>query len=233
MVIMVHTHRRLALGTVGGRALRGLAAVTVAAVAAGGCWGHDHCVQVDCDVRWAVLIASSPWSAQGQSHTVYPHFLEKTNSHTHTHTRRHAHMHAHPCMHTHTHMPMCTHAHTHTHTHTHTYTHTQTPYLTPFNTSMLVAPPALPQPVLQSTHLSDHALTIFLHLHLHLGFVHPLQDVALHQCLPSSSVCSFPNPGGSLLLCYVILPSSAWSSSRPLPSPWLPLCASLCPPIVL
>ena len=57
-----------------------------------------------------------------------------------------------------------------------------------------------------------------LHLHhLHLGFVHPLQDVALHQCLPLSSVCCFPNPGGSLLLCYVILPSSAWSSSRPLP----------------
>ena len=72
-----------------------------------------------------------------------------------------------------------------------------------------------------------------LHLHLHLGFVHPLQGVALHQCLPLSSVCCFPNPGGSLLLCYVILPSSAWSSSRPLPSPWLPLCASLCPPIVL
>ena len=70
------------------------------------------------------------------------------------------------------------------------------------------------------------------HLH-HLGFVHPLQDVALHQCLPSSSVCCFPNPGGSLLLCYVILPSSARSSSRPLPSLWLPLCASPCPPIVL
>ena len=67
----------------------------------------------------------------------------------------------------------------------------------------------------------------------HLGFVHPLQDVALHQCLPSSSVCCLPNPGGSLLLCYVILPSSAWSSSQPLPSPWLPLCASPCPPIVL
>ena len=37
--------------------------------------------------------------------------------------------------------------------------------------------------------------------YLHLGFVHPLQDVALHQCLPSLSVCCFPNPGGSLLLC--------------------------------
>ena len=63
--------------------------------------------------------------------------------------------------------------------------------------------------------------------HLHVGFVHPLQDVALHQCLPLSSLCCFPNSGGSLLLCYVILPSSAWSSSRPLPSPWLPLCAVL------
>ena len=26
----------------------------------------------------------------------------------------------------------------------------------------------------------------------HLGFVHPLQDVALHQCLLLSSVCYFP-----------------------------------------
>ena len=25
----------------------------------------------------------------------------------------------------------------------------------------------------------------------HLGLVHPLQDVALHQCLPLSSVCCF------------------------------------------
>ena len=49
-------------------------------------------------------------------------------------------------------------------------------------------------------------------LRLRLGFVHPLQDVALHQCLPLSSVCCVPNPGGSLLLCYVILPSSASSS---------------------
>ena len=44
-----------------------------------------------------------------------------------------------------------------------------------------------------------------------LGFVHPLQDVALYQCLPLSSVCCFPVPGGSLLPCRVILPSSAWS----------------------
>ena len=66
-----------------------------------------------------------------------------------------------------------------------------------------------------------------------LGFVHLLQDVALHQCLQLPSVCCFPNPGGSLLLCYVVLPSSAWSSSRSLPSPWLPLCAAFVPPIVL
>ena len=79
----------------------------------------------------------------------------------------------------------------------------------------------------------DHvSLCLFIFI-LHLDFVHPVQDVALHQCLPLSSVCCFPNPGGSLLLCYVILPSSAWLSSRPLTSPWLPLCASLCPPIVL
>ena len=80
--------------------------------------------------------------------------------------------------------------------------------------------------------ISSHLISSHL-ISSHLGFVHPLQDVALHQCLPSSSVCCLPNPGGSLLLCYVILPSSAWSSSRPLSSPWLPLCASPCPPIVL
>ena len=82
-------------------------------------------------------------------------------------------------------------------------------------------------------HIKYLCRILFYLISSHLGFVHPLQDVSLHQCLPSSSVCCFPNPGGSLLLCYVILPSSAWSSSRPLPSPWLPLCASLCPPIVL
>ena len=70
-------------------------------------------------------------------------------------------------------------------------------------------------------------------LTFHLGFVHPLQDVALHQCLPLSSVCCFPVSGGSLLPCYVVLPSSAWSSSWPLPSPWLPLCAAFGPPTVL
>ena len=66
-----------------------------------------------------------------------------------------------------------------------------------------------------------------------LSFVHPLQDVALHQCLPLSSVCWFPDPGGSLLPCCVVLPSSAWSSSWSLPSPWLLLCAAFGQPIVL
>ena len=49
------------------------------------------------------------------------------------------------------------------------------------------------------------------HPRLSPRFVHPLQDVALHQCLPLSSVCCFPVTGGSLLPCYVILSSSAWS----------------------
>ena len=38
----------------------------------------------------------------------------------------------------------------------------------------------------------------------HLGLVHLLQNVALHQCLPLSSVV-FNVSGGSLFLCYVIL----------------------------
>ena len=44
----------------------------------------------------------------------------------------------------------------------------------------------------------------------HLGFVHPLQDVALHQCLPLSSVCCFPVPGcaGStgMFIFYLVIP---------------------------
>ena len=73
---------------------------------------------------------------------------------------------------------------------------------------------------------------LWVRLCLCLGFVNPLQDVALHQYLPLSSVCCFPNPVGSFLLCYVVLPSSAWSSSWSLPSPWLPLCAAFGTPIV-
>ena len=46
----------------------------------------------------------------------------------------------------------------------------------------------------------------------HLGFVHPLLGVALHQCPPLPSVCCFPVPGGSLLPCYFVLPSPTWSS---------------------
>ena len=55
------------------------------------------------------------------------------------------------------------------------------------------------------------------------------------ECGPPSmpSVCCFPVPGGSLLPCYVVLPSSTWPSPRSLPSPWLPLCAAFSPPIVL
>ena len=80
---------------------------------------------------------------------------------------------------------------------------------------------------------SVFTIPLMSHLRLRLGFVHPLQDVALQQCLPLSSVCCFPNPGGCLLLCYVVLPSSALSSSCSLPSPWLPLCTAFGPPIVL
>ena len=54
----------------------------------------------------------------------------------------------------------------------------------------------------------------------HLGFVHSLQDVAFHQCLLLSSVWFFPVPDGSLFPWNVVLPSSAWSSSWSLPSPW-------------
>ena len=45
-----------------------------------------------------------------------------------------------------------------------------------------------------------------------------MQDVALNQSLPLY-VCCFPVPGGSVLLCYVVLPSSTWSSPLSLPSP--------------
>ena len=38
----------------------------------------------------------------------------------------------------------------------------------------------------------------FFTFHFLLGFVHPLQDVALHQCLPLSSVCCFPVSSGPL-----------------------------------
>ena len=78
-----------------------------------------------------------------------------------------------------------------------------------------------------------YELRLSLFLRLRLVFVHPLQDITLHQCLLLSSVCCLPNPGGSLLLCYVVLPSSAWSSPWSLPSPWLPLCAAFGPPVVL
>ena len=43
----------------------------------------------------------------------------------------------------------------------------------------------------------------------HLGFVHPLQVVALHQILPLSSVYCFPVPGGPLLVFFFF----AWPSS--------------------
>lgn len=53
---MVETHRGLALGAVGGGALRGLAAVAVTAGAAGGGGRHDHCVQGHCHTQRAEVI---------------------------------------------------------------------------------------------------------------------------------------------------------------------------------
>ena len=51
--------------------------------------------------------------------------------------------------------------------------------------------------------------------------------------MPCTVFClCFHVPAGSLLLCYVILPSSAWSPSWFLPSPWLPLCAAFGPSVV-
>ena len=82
-------------------------------------------------------------------------------------------------------------------------------------------------------HLQFWPLFLLLKFTFHLGFVQPLQDVALHQCLPLSSFCCFPVSDGSLPPCYVILPSSTWSSPWSLPSPWLPLWAAFGPPIVL
>ena len=53
-------------------------------------------------------------------------------------------------------------------------------------------PPFSPRLVVSLNGLDTSALR------LRLRFVHPLQDVALHQCLPLSSVCCLPNPGDSL-----------------------------------
>ena len=70
-------------------------------------------------------------------------------------------------------------------------------------------------------HISEPSTfnSFWIVLVLVLGFVQPLQDVALQQCLPLSSVSCVPVSGSSLLPCYVALPSSAWSSSWSLPSP--------------
>ena len=79
----------------------------------------------------------------------------------------------------------------------------------------------------------------------YLGFVHPLQAVALHQCLPLSSVCCFPVPGGSPpplppppLTPFLVMSSCHLLLGRPvglfpLPSPWLQLCAAFGSPTVL
>ena len=68
---------------------------------------------------------------------------------------------------------------------------------------------------------------------LHEGLVHPLKDATLHQSPPLPSVQCCPAPGSSFLLCNVILPPPAWSSSGSFPSPGLPFCAPLGPSSVL
>ena len=54
--------------------------------------------------------------------------------------------------------------------------------------------------------------------------IHPVQDAALHQCPPLSSIQCCPAPGSSPLLCHVILSPSACLSSASVPSCGLPLC---------
>ena len=75
--------------------------------------------------------------------------------------------------------------------------------------------------------------TLSFAFHFNLAFVHPLQDVALHQCLHCLLSVAFLFQVIFPFLCYVVLPSSAWSSPSSLPSPWLTLCAAFGPPIVL
>ena len=71
----------------------------------------------------------------------------------------------------------------------------------------------------------------YFHFRIHSGFVHPLQDVALHQFLPLSFVQWCPAPGNTLFAYNIILPPFARSSSGSVPFPGLLLCALLCPSV--
>ena len=52
----------------------------------------------------------------------------------------------------------------------------------PLNAIIIIIISLSVRPALQKD-IIDSSLRFSIHLHLHLGFVHPLQDVALHQCL--------------------------------------------------
>ena len=64
--------------------------------------------------------------------------------------------------------------------------------------------------------------TAMQYFHL-LPWLYPSTEGCSPPSIPSIVFClSFPVPGGPFLLCYVVLPSSAWSSPWSFLSPWLP-----------
>ena len=78
------------------------------------------------------------------------------------------------------------------------------PWLCPSGLSHVVLSPFIPFTLALSIWLVSCCAFTF-HT-FHLGVVHPLQDVARHQCLPSSSVCCFPVPSFFVMSsCHLLL----------------------------